>query len=305
MRSSNFNFLVKKGIHSVWYNRLMSFASFCVLLVSLLMVGLAGLAAANINVVLNYVEEQNEILVFVNNDLSKTEIMEISEILKNSEFCDRTGVEPYSKEEAWEDFKRENPDADLIYGRMDEMNYNPMPHTFRVTINDLTKMSDAAKEYSKIEGVYRVSAPHDFAEFLIGMRNTLTIIGGAVIVALIVICLVIIYNASRASVFARRQEINIMKYVGATNAFVKIPFFIEGLFIGILAGIVSWLLTQVAYNAVVSMFSTDVTLWKALNLGELIKFSSISWIVLAANCFAGSILSAVGIVMSMGKHLKV
>jgi cell division transport system permease protein len=302
MRWSNFNFLIKKGVHSVWYNRLMSFASFCVLLVSLLLVGLAALAAVNINVILNYVEDRNEVLVFTSGELTDTRNAEITEILRASTYTTPTNVNFYSKEDAWADFKRENPDAELIYERMD---FNPMPNTFIVTITDLTTISDAVREYQLIEGVYRVSAPHDFAEFLIGVRNTLTIIGGAVIVALIIVCLVIIYNASRASVFARRQEINIMKYVGATNAFVKIPFFIEGLFIGILAGIVSWGLTSITYSSIISLFSADVTLWQALDLANLIEFSKISWIVLLANCMAGSILSATGIIMSMGKHLKV
>lgn len=302
MRWSNFTFLVKKGVHSVWYNRLMSFASFCVLLVSLLMVGLATLAGVNINVVLDYVEDRNEVLVFTDGELSQTETAEISEKLMTSSYTTRTGVNFYSKEDAWTDFKRENPDAELIYERMD---FNPMPNTFVVTISDLAKISDSVREFQQIEGVYRVSAPHDFAEFLIGVRTTLTIIGGAIILALIVVCLVIIYNSSRASVFARRQEINIMKYVGATNSFVKIPFFIEGLFIGILAGIVSWCLTRVAYISIISLFGNDVTLWQALDLANLIEFGKISWIVLAANCLAGSILSATGIIMSMGKHLKV
>ncbi|MCL1903018.1 MAG: permease-like cell division protein FtsX [Oscillospiraceae bacterium] len=302
MRWSNFTFLVKKGVHSVWYNRLMSFASFCVLLVSLLLVGLSALAGANINVVLDYVEDRNEVLVFTDGDLLQTETAEISEALMSSVYTTRTGVNFYSKEEAWVDFKQENPDADLIYERMD---FNPMPNTFIVTISDLTKISDAVRDFQQIDGVQKVSAPHDFAEFLIGIRNTLTIIGGAIILALVVVCLVIIYNSSRASVFARRQEINIMKYVGATNSFVKIPFFIEGLFIGILAGIASWGLTQVAYTSIISLFGNDVTLWRALDLANLIEFKRISWIVLAANCLAGSLLSGTGIIMSMGKHLKV
>ncbi|MCL2071706.1 MAG: permease-like cell division protein FtsX [Oscillospiraceae bacterium] len=302
MRWYNFTFLVKKGVHSVWYNRLMSFASFCVLLVSLLMVGLAGLAAANINLILDYVEDRNEVLVFTDGELPRSTTDEITETLRNSQYTTRTGVKFFSREEAWEQFKNENPDADSIYQRMD---FNPMPNTIIITISDLTKISEAVAEYQLIEGVYRVSAPHDFAEFLIGIRTTLTVIGGAVILALIVVCLVIIYNSSRASVFARRQEINIMKYVGATNAFVKIPFFIEGLFIGISAGVTSWFLTQIAYNSIISLFSTDVTLWQALELANLIEFSGISWIVLAANCMVGSALSATGIIMSMGKHLKV
>jgi len=302
MRWSNFTYLVKKGVHSVWYNRMMSFASFCVLLVSLLMVGLAGLAAVNINLILNYVEDQNEVLVFTDGELTKKKTDNISDILKSSEYTTPAGVVFKSREDVWAEYKENNPEAIIIYERMD---FNPMPNTFVVTISDLTKISDAVQDYQEIDGVFKVSAPHDFAEFLISMRTTLTVIGGTVILALIVICLVIIYNASRASVFARRQEINIMKYVGATNAFVKFPFFIEGIFIGIIAGVSSWGLTMLAYDSIRAMFVEDVTLWEALGLASLVNFGDISWIVLVANCVVGALLSATGIIMSMGKHLKV
>jgi len=302
MKWSNFTWLVSKGLKSVWHNRLMSFASFCVLLVSLLMVGLAGLAAVNINVVLNYIENQNEILVYTDGDLSDSETQRISQALRDNQYVSAGGVAFKSKEEAWIEWKNQYSDARSIYDRME---YNPMPDTFIITINDLTKINLAAIEFEQISGVLKVTAPHDFAEFLLGMRNTLTIIGSAVILALIVVCLVIIYNSSRASVFARRQEINIMKYVGATNAFVRFPFFIEGLFVGVLAGAASWGLTGLAYNSIVSMFSKDLTLWSALGLADLIGYNSIMWYVLAANCLAGALLSATGIIMSMGKHLKV
>jgi cell division transport system permease protein len=302
MRWNNFTYLVKKGINGVWYNRMMSTASFCVLLVSLLMVGLATLAGVNISVILHYVEDQNEVLVFTDGELSDTETQKISETLRSSEYTTPTGVMFKCRNDAWAEYKYNNPEADIIYDRMD---FNPMPNTYIVTISDLTKIREAVAEFEQLEGVFRVSAPHDFAEFLISMRTTLTLIGGAVIIALIVICLVIIYNASRASVFSRRQEINIMKYVGATNAFVKIPFFIEGMFIGVLAGITSWLLTSFAYGSIIEMFGDEVTLWEALGLASLIDFSDISLIVLLANCIAGSLLSATGIIMSMGKHLKV
>jgi cell division transport system permease protein len=260
------------------------------------MVGLAVLAGTNINVVLTYIEEQNEVLVYTD----KEDISGLSKELNDSEFSSRVVFK--SKEEAWEEFKEDYPNARALWSRMD---FNPMPDTFRVTIEDLTKTKSAVTEFSQFDGVVGVTAPHDFAEFLVSMRNTLTVIGGAIILALIVICLVIIYNSARASVFARRQEINIMKYVGATNTFVKFPFFVEGLFVGVLAGAASWGLTRLAYNSIVAMFTSDVTLWAALGLEELIRFGDISWMVFAANCAAGAFLSATGIIMSMGKHLKV
>jgi cell division transport system permease protein len=260
------------------------------------MVGLAGLAAVNVNLILSYVEEQNEILIYTYEE----DTTHISDELQKSHHVSKWVF--ICKEAAWVEFKNDNSHAQRIYDRMD---FNPLPNAFAVTINDLTKISTARDDFMQIDGVEKVEAVHEFAEFLIGMRTAMSIIGSTIILALIVICLVIIYNSSRASVFSRRQEINIMKYVGATNIFVKFPFFIEGLFVGVLAGVASWTLTMFSYNSIVSMFSDDLIIWQALGLGNLISFSEISWIVLAANCVAGALLSAAGIIMSMGKHLKV
>ncbi|MDR0221995.1 MAG: permease-like cell division protein FtsX [Oscillospiraceae bacterium] len=305
MRWNNFTFLVRQGVASVWYNRMMSFASFCVLMVSLLLVGLALLTALNVGRILSHIENRNEIMVFTNGDLTESETTRISDALRKSPYTASGGVRFYSKEASWADWQAADPDRAKIYDYMADMDFNPMPNAFRVTINDLTKISAAEDEFENIEGVDAVKAPYDFAEFLVNMRATLTIIGGAVIAALVVVCLIIVYNSAQASVFSRRQEINIMKYVGATNSFVKIPFFIEGIFIGALAGAAAWGLTKFAYEAVMSVFGEGMTLWRALGLANTMAFGDISLFVLAADCAAGAVLSSAGTVMSMGRHLKV
>jgi len=305
MRWNNFTYLAKQGVVSVWYNRMMSFASFCILMVSLLLIGLAGLAALNINVILSYIEQKNEIMVYVDDELTSSQHTAISEALNKSVYVSPGGVVFYPKETAWEDWRRAHPEAAPAYAYMDKMGYNPLPDTYRVTINDLSKIFAAKDEFTAVPGVNSIAAPQDFAQFFVSMRTTLSVIGGAVILALIVVCLVIIYNSSRASVFARRHAINIMKYVGATNAFVKLPFFIEGIFVGVLSGAAAWFLTKVSYEAIISVFDNQLTLWQVLGLGNLIKFKSIFWLALAADCAAGAVLSAAGIMMSMGKHLKV
>ncbi|MDR0197314.1 MAG: permease-like cell division protein FtsX [Oscillospiraceae bacterium] len=302
MRWNNFTFLVRQGVASVWYNRMMSFASFCILMVSLLLVGLALLTAFNISHILSYIEGRNEVIVFTYGELTESETTRISDAIRKSPYTLSGGVRFYSKEEAWENWRTNDPARAKVY---DSMEFNPMPNAFRVTVSDLTKISAAVSEFRMIEGVEEVSAPNDFAEFLVKMRATLSVIGGAVILALIIVCLVIVYNSSRASVFSRRQEINIMKYVGATNSFVKIPFFIEGIFIGVMAGVAAWLLTKIAYESIISLFGGEMTLWQALGLSNTVEFDGISPLVFAADCAAGAVLSSTGTVMSMGKHLKV
>ena len=299
MRGSNFSYLIKQGVVSVWRNRLMSFASFCIIMVSLLLISLAALLAADINVVIGGAEDKNEILVYVD-DASDEKLVKIEEELKNNVYT--ANVVFYSKEEAFEAKKEQMPDYADVLNALKE---NPMPDTFRVTIKDISQIDEAKRTFEAVDGVSEVSAPYDFASVLVSLRTTLGIIGGAMLIALVIVCIVIVYNASRTSVFARRKEIGIMKSVGATNAFIKFPFFIEGMFIGVIAGGVAWLLTKVSYEALISFFAEDLTIWKVLGLSNIIPFSEIMWYLLAFNCLAGALLSAIGTVFSMGKHLKV
>ena len=299
MKGSNFSYLVKQGVVAVWHNRLMSFASFCIIMVSLLLIGLSVLIGTDIGIVIGNIEEKNEMLVYTEN-ISDEQLTHIDEVLKSNQYVAK--VVFYSKEEAGEDQKAKMEEYSDLFDSLAE---NPMPDTFRVTVNDLSKVQELQQQFSAIEGVESVTAPYDFASTLVSLKTTLTIIGSAVLVALITVCLVIVYNSARTSVFARRKEIGIMKSVGATNSFIKIPFFIEGMFIGILSGIASWLLTMVTYDAIIGFFAEDISIWKILGLVNVIQFSDVTWIVLGLNCLAGAVLGALGTVFSMGKHLKV
>ncbi|MDE6031141.1 MAG: ABC transporter permease, partial [Oscillospiraceae bacterium] len=158
---------------------------------------------------------------------------------------------------------------------------------------------------SSIESVELVQAPYDFAEALVDIRNTLSVILAAVLATLVTISVIIVSNTIRTSVFARRNEITIMKYVGATNGFIKTPFFVEGMFIGILAGAAAWGLTWSIYSSIYALFDSNLTVWRMFGMYDLIPFDSINWIVLVVNCAAGALLGAVGTTISTGKYLKV
>lgn len=299
MKGSNFSYLMKQGVVSVWRNRMMSFASFCIIMVSLLLISLSLLVVADVNIVIDNAEDKNEILVYVS-DADQTDLDAVEQKIKSNSYV--ANVVFYSKEEAWENQKAQMEEYAELFDALTE---NPMPDTFRVTISDLSKIETVKSDFETIKGVDSVSAPYDFASVLVSLRTTLGIIGGAVLIALIIVCVVIVYNSTRSSVFARRKEIGIMKSVGATNFFIKFPFFIEGMFIGIIAGIVSWLLTKLAYESLVSFFAGDLTIWQILGLVNVIQFSDVMWTALAFNCVAGAFLGAVGTILSMGKHLKV
>ena len=300
MRTSNATYLVKKGISSVWKNFLMSFASFSILMVSLLLVSCALLFMMNVNTIMSNIEDTNEITIFLEENVTDKQLKHIRSVLEKN--GDITDVQYYSKEQALEDFREDMAEFSELLDYLEE---NPMPETFLVRVKDLTKIHDVVNTINNIEGVEKTKASFEFANMLIHIRNTFSIIGGAVLLALIAVSIVIVSNTIRTSVFARRNEINIMRYVGATSGFIKTPFFVEGMFIGILAGAAAWGLTWLVYDSVFSLFSADLTLWQMFGFYGLTPFEDIMWLVLAVNCAAGAFLGAVGTVISTGKYIKV
>ena len=300
MRTSNVTYLVKKGISSIWKNFLMSFASFCILMVSLLLVSCAVLLMMNVNKIMSNIEDTNEITIYLKEDISDKQVEHIKSVLEKNQ--DITDVKYYSKEQALDDFRDNMAEYSEL---LDYLDKNPMPETFLVRVKDLSKIRHVVNTVNDIEGVEQTKAPYDFASVLVQIRNTFTLIGGAVLVALVVVSIVIVSNSIRTSVFVRRNEISIMRYVGATSGFIKAPFFVEGMFIGILAGAAAWGLTWLIYDSVFALFSADLTVWQMFGFYGLTPFGDIMWYVLAVNCAAGALLGAVGTVFSTGKYLKV
>ena len=300
MRTSNVTYLVKKGISSIWKNFLMSFASFCILMVSLLLVSCAVLLMMNVNKIMSNIEDTNEITIYLKEDISDKQVEHIKSVFEKNQ--DITDVKYYSKEQALDDFRDNMAEYSEL---LDYLDKNPMPETFLVRVKDLSKIRHVVNTVNDIEGVEQTKAPYDFASVLVQIRNTFTLIGGAVLIALVVVSIVIVSNSIRTSVFARRNEISIMRYVGATSGFIKAPFFVEGMFIGILAGAAAWGLTWLIYDSVFALFSADLTVWQMFGFYGLTPFGDIMWYVLAVNCAAGALLGAVGTVFSTGKYLKV
>lgn len=299
MRTSNVNYLVKKGISSVWKNFIMSFASFSILLVSLLQISITVLVMMNLNIVMGNIEDTNEITIYVKDGATSEDIAHIRSVLENN--SELTDVKYYSKEEALEDFKK---DMAEYAGLLDFVD-NPMPETFLARVSDLKNIRGVVEQISSINAVEQVKAPYDFAGALVNIRNTFTVIIVAILLVLTIVSVIIVSNTIRTSVFARRSEITIMKYVGATNGFIKLPFFVEGCFVGVMAGAAAWGLSWFIYDSIFSLFTDNLTLWEMFGFFNLIPFGDVSWIVLAACCLAGAALGTAGTMISMGKYLKV
>ena len=265
MKASSFRYLINQGFKGIWKNRMMTFASFCILLVSLLMVGTSVLVSINLTRIIGGIEDKSEVIVIVKDGTSQADMQTLENKLK--EVGNINTVSLYSKDEAWK--------------------------------NMLKGMTDEEKDF------FQYADDNPFADILISIRRVFTIVAFAVIVALVVVCLIIISNTTRASVFARRKEINIMKYVGATNSFIRIPFFIEGMIVGLLAAAGALLLTKFAYEGIYNIFNDDFKLWSILGVQNLYSFKSLLLPVAASYLIAGAVIGAVGTSISTGKHLKV
>ena len=211
----------------------------------------------------------------------------------------------YSKDQALEDMKNsmETENADQLFSYVGED--NPLPDAFRVRIDDIEEISGTLMEINRLEGIDSIKSPTDFINILTGLKRFIGIISVAVLLALILVSLVIISNAARASVEMRKREIAIMKLVGATNTFIKVPFFVEGMFIGLLAGAFASLITCVGYSELVKVLTQDMTLWSIMSVNGFIPVSEFVVRLAAGYAAAGMLISAFGTVMSTRKYLKV
>ena len=301
MNVSSFRYLVNQGVKGIWKNRMMTFASFCILLVSLLMVGIAVLLEMNLTKIISGIENKSEVVVVIKDGTSQADIDKLEQDLKAA--VNINSVSFYSKDAAWKNMMKDmtEEEKDLF----DYADDNPLPDTFKVTVKDIKRMGETTTQIETFANVDSTQSPTELADFLISIRRVLTIVGFAVIMALVIVSLVIISNTTRASVFSRRKEINIMKYVGATNSFIRIPFFVEGMIVGIVAAVAALLLTKFSYEGVYNVFNNDFGLWKVLGVQNLYKFGDLYLYVALAYIGAGAIIGAIGTSISTGKHLKV
>ena len=301
MKISSMNYLFKQGMKNIWTNRIMSVASFCILMVSLLLIGFTTLFIANINSFVDSIENKNEVIIFLEDGMEDVDIEQIGVKLNNMENVSE--VVFYSKEEAFEEIKLGIENSEELFSYVGEE--SPLPDSYRIKVEDIEKMGATLMDVNRLKGIDSINAPNDFATILTDLRRVISIISVVILAALIVVSLVIISNAERASVEIRKREIAIMKYVGATNTFIKVPFFVEGMTIGVLAGAVASVITIFGYRELAAMLSSEANMLTAMGITGLILPEDVIWKIILGYVIVGALLSASGTVMSTRKHLKV
>lgn len=301
MKASGFKYLVEQGVDNVWKNRMMAFASFCVLLVSLLMVGVSVLAYLNVTSIIGGVEQKNEVILYLYDDTNAAQIHETGEALER--MPNVIEVVFYSREEAFESMKASMAEDQLLFESLG--NDNPLPDTYRIKVEDIHSISATIQEMELLEHVEKIRAPYDFVNFLVQLRSILTLVMGAVILAMVIVSMVIISNTTRTSVYARREEIQIMKYVGATDAFIRLPFFVEGMITGFFSGALALVITWLVYDSILDILQNQTYLLSIIGMGSVIQFSEIYLPVTIAYIIGGAFIGAIGSAISTRKYINV
>lgn len=331
MRASSFSYLSKQGVKSLWSNRMMTLASVGVLTACLLIVGFAVLLTENINNMVKFVEQQNEFKAFVYTEKAYNEMQTqkneetivpsyetkpgeenqwlavLEKIEQEIKKIDNvSSVELVTKEEGIEEMKKQlGPEqASLLDDYKGED--NPLNDSFTVTVDDLSLLDKTISEVEKVDGIEIVTAANEAASTLTSIRNIINIVGWAIIAALVIVSLVIITNTIRASIFTRRKELNIMKYVGATNSFIRLPFIIEGICLGLLSALIAFAVIWVGYEAVLNTFVDKVSSqWLQEAFRSIIPFSDVALQLSGFFAISSIVIGVLGSVVSIRNHIKV
>ena len=301
MKWSSFQYLTKQGLHNLRANRLMSLASIGVLTACLLLTGIAGLFSANVNSLVEYLGDQNETVVYLDQGLSDEELASVDQTLRSMPGL--AAVTYVSQEEVLETYKGYMSEYADLFNDFEED--NPFHANYRVVLEDLNQMDGMIAQLEQIDGVYSVSAPTQLSSVFLTIQRAVTYAGWALVAVLALVSVVVISNTIRLTVFARRKEINIMKYVGATNGFIRWPFFVEGTSVGLISGLLAAGLVIGAYALVVNRIGAMSGFWGPILGSCLLSVGQVWPVVLGAFLIFGVVIGSIGTATSIRKYLEV
>lgn len=302
MNWSSFKYLARQGLHSMVKNRLMSAASIGVLTVCLLITGVAGLFTLNVGSLMDYLGSQNETVVYLDEDLTDEGLAAVDSALRA--ISGLREVTYVSKDEALERMKESMGESAYLFDVF-EGSENPFLANYRVVLDDVSDLPEIQPQLEAIEGVTSVGAPMQLSEMFTSIHQGVSLVCVVLVAVLGFVSVVVISNTIRLTVFARRKEINIMKYVGATNGFIRLPFFVEGITVGLIAGAISTALVLGGYQLLAVYADSLPGFWGTLLAGTILPLSRVWYLVLGGFFVFGTLIGSVGTASSIRKYLKV
>lgn len=283
MKKHDFGYFFHEGLSNMFSHGFMSFAAVGITVACLLIMGTFTLVAVNADANLRELESENEIVAFVDETYSEAQARALQS--KIEEIPNVASATYISKEEATEDFKDRYPDEPMF----EDLDPEILRDRFAIHLDDLKLTAETKEAVEQIDGIVKVNANEEVSNGFIALRNIATVVCVALIAILLIVSMFIISNTIKLTTFDRRDEIAIMRMVGATNGFIRWPFVYEGFLIGIFSAVIAFLLQWMLYEAVASGVDNSST----IQLVSVIPFSQM-WIPVAAVFAGAGILIGVG-----------
>ena len=291
------NYLTKEGFRNLRVNKLMSFASVTVLFSCLMLIGIAFMLLVNIDAFISNIESENVIMAYVDDTASSVEVKKVG--LDLEKLPDVSQVELIGKDEAYKDILSDMDENLKIY--LEGLDENPLPDAYKVTVGNMENFDSVVEKIKTVPNIFRVRENSSLAKQLSHTRDSVTYISIGIIALLLIVSLFIISNTIKVTMFTRRLEISIMKSVGATNSFIRWPFMVEGMVIGVIAGVLAtvavWIVSEFALSSLTSSLSI---------IGAGVEINFIDYALWLALAFVGiGVFTGVfGSATSMRKYLK-
>lgn len=299
MRYNGITYLISEGFSNVFKNKKGTMTSLVTMICAMFMFGAAFAIGQNVNYIMKQVQQEQGIEVFIINDATDEDITKLGENIKKLDGVSTATFK--SKQEALDSVKesfKEYPEAIAGY----ENDYI-FPASYVVKLTDLSKAEEVENAISEMESVKNIRSSNDTINTLLKIANGIRFAIAVVFAGLLIIAITIISNTIKLSVHSRRKEISIMKYVGATNSFIRGPFLVEGIIIGIIAACITVILVTLVYDAVITQIESSQVL-QAMNV-SLLQYSEILKLIIIVYLILGVGIGMTGSGLSMRKYLEV
>ena len=305
MKYSVLGYFIGEGFSNVFKNKKSTGASLMIMCATMIIFGIFLILGENINHIVKEVEGSQGIQVFLNADATDEQVKELGEKIRNIEVNGTKAVNTVvhkTKEDALNTMKERFKEKQDLLSTFEGDN-NIFSESYVVTLTDLNLSQDVQDQISKFENVKKITSKDQTVTTLINLANGIKIVTGVILLLLIFISVFIIANTIKLTVHARRKEISIMKYVGATNNFIRWPFIVEGMIIGIMASAISIVIVGLVYKIIADNL-VNSQFMKLINM-SLVSFGDMFNSIIITYMLLGIGIGAFGSIISMRKYLKV
>lgn len=297
MKHNRFGYLIGEGLKSIFTHGFMSFACILVIVACLLIMGSFAMLALNIDYNINQLEQDSEILAFVDEDLSLADAESIG--IRLEAIDNIKSVEFVTREQALENWLSQYSEEEQ--DMFSDLTPSVFRNRYRIYLEDISRMGETKREIESVSGIAECSASLELSQGFITVRNIVSVISMILIVILFIVSIFIMQNTIKLATFSRREEIGIMKMVGASNFFIRCPFVVEGLVLGLVGGAIAFLLQWGIYDLVAGKIMTS----SLASLLIMLPFSTLMYPLLIVFLAIGLVVGTFGSNIAIRNYLKV